>query len=83
MDIFGFKRRKIRKQLDQRFNEKKINKYIRNTERLRYWFEVKHKNGIALIQNYLEDNGMPPPKDQKECDILLDALNVESKLLAR
>lgn len=78
MDIFGFKKRAIKKaikeHLDQCKKRKETTKYIRNTERLKEWMREKRLKGVELLQNYLENEGLPPPKTQKECDLLIKVL---------
>lgn len=77
MDIFGLKKRRVRNQLDDRFQQKKTAKYIRNIERLKGWMIDDNTKGVELIKSYLESEGMPPPSTPEDCDILIRALNVE------
>ena len=81
IDLFGFKRRAeqakqvaVRANLTEQFNAKKTKKYIRNVHRLRIWLIEGHTKGVALVQQYLEDEGLPPPTNVEECDRLLEVL---------
>jgi len=78
MDIFGFKKRKFERGISRdSFNEKKRKQYVRNIKRLKEWMDDNNTRGVELIQRYLEDNGMPPPQTQEECDILKEIVDVE------
>ena len=77
MDIFGFKKRKLVKQLKAQMNQKKLDRHIRNLARLKEWMEVNNKKGVLLIQSYFVNEQMPIPTTPDECAELIKALDVE------
>ena len=73
-DLFGIKKRKIRKSLTAQYNAKQARKHLRNVQRLRFGMESSYTKGVVLVSKYLENEGIPVPTTLAECDTLLEVL---------
>ena len=77
-DFFGFKKRAIRKNLDEQVDCKKNAKYIRNIHRLKKYIQEENIGGTSLQKRYLEQEGFAPLQTIEDCDLLIEVLsNVE------
>lgn len=69
-----FRKRELRKHLDNQMAEKARRKHIRQVWRLRVWLIEGNEKGVAFQQQYLDSLGFPPIETVKDCDLLLQVL---------